>query len=84
VIELRRAENAADTGYSHEIILHHAEGVNVLAKLGQDLPVEMCRRFAAYAASYFGAILDDRTAGPDTSFEGWLKQALKNIKEQNR
>jgi hypothetical protein len=84
VIELRRAEQAAETGYSHEIILHYAEGVNVLAKLGQDLPVEMCRRFAADAASHFGAALDDQTAGRDTSFEGWLKQALKDIKEQNR
>lgn len=37
LVELRRAEQAADTGYSHEIILHHAEDVNVLAKLGAEL-----------------------------------------------
>jgi hypothetical protein len=83
VVELRRTEQAAQTGYIHEIILHHVEGVNVLAKLGQDLPVEMCRRFAAEAAHYFGAALDDQTAADDTSFGGWLMQNLKDIKDTN-
>jgi hypothetical protein len=55
------------------------EGVNVLAKLGQDLPVEMCRRFAADAARYYGAALDDQMVGLDTSPEDWLlfRQKLK-------
>jgi hypothetical protein len=83
VVELRRAEQTAQTGYSHEIVLHHAEGVNILAKLAQDLPVEMCRRFAADAARYFNAVLDDQTVSLDTSFGGWLMQTLKNIKVTN-
>lgn len=86
VIELRRAEQIAETGFIHEIILHHAEGVNVLAKLGQDLPIEMCRRFAADTARYFSAALDDQTASSNSSgnLETWMGQTLKNIKEQDR
>jgi hypothetical protein len=90
VVELRRAEQAAETGYSYEIVLHHAEGVNVLAKLRQDLPVEMCRRFAAEAAHYYRATLHDQTTSHhqmtalNTNVERWLKQAFSDIKMKDR
>jgi hypothetical protein len=100
VVELRRVEHVPPNGYSHEIIVYHIGGVTVLAKLGQDLAVEICRRFAADTASYYGAVFDDQTAA-DTAhhygatlddqtisrppdYERWLKHLLKDIKMQNR
>jgi hypothetical protein len=64
--------------------LHHAEGVNILAKLRQDLAVEICRRFAADTASYYGAVFDDQTTSRAPDYERWLKQLLKDIKMQDR
>jgi hypothetical protein len=101
VIELRRVGHVSENGYSYEIILHHIVGVTtILAKLEQDLPVEMCRRFAADAASYYGAVFDDQTAANTAhhygatlddqttsrppDYERWLKHLLKDIKMQDR
>jgi hypothetical protein len=85
VIVLRRAdEDEAEINFAHEIIPQTAEGQRVLVKLEQGLPVEMCRRFADDTARYFGAALDDQTASHDQSFEGWLKQTLKDIKMKDR
>jgi hypothetical protein len=74
VIELRSAARASQTDFAYEVLLYDGDEqeLYVLAEFGRGVPIEMCRRFAADAARYFGAILDDHTTRSTNSFEDWL------------
>jgi hypothetical protein len=74
VIELRPAARACQIDFAYEVLLYEGDEqeLYVLAEFRRGVPVEMCRRFAADAARYFGAKLDDHTTRPHHNFEDGL------------